>query len=461
MALVAALALVVGGTGHAIQKLQAEPRGGQAEAEKPAGPAFPRDRIPPGSALQRAGQQLPGDQTPGAADVTVSIRLQPGVTPEFLQKAIVWLLEAQQRDGGWGAGSHNRQDVLDPHAVPADPATTSFVLMALVRAGHTPVEGEYKAAVRRGTEFLVKRIEDYPSSGPKITDLTSTQPQTKLGPLVDTSMAAQYLAKVLAKLPADDPLHKRVDQALEKCLAKLQASQKPDGSWAEGGWAPVLQSANACNAIELAKAVGKKVDQSVLNRARDYQKGNFDAKTGRADAGKAAGVELYALSGAQRANAGEARAAQEILDQARQEGRVGADAPVSRSSLIQAGVNEKDADRLAKAATDSREQARRLGDEQLLQGFGNNGGEEFYSYLMTSESLVILGGDDWHGWNQKIHDRLAKVQNKDGSWAGHHCITSPTFCTAAVVACLMTDRDAELLRKIAQEHKPPAAKPAR
>jgi hypothetical protein len=265
-------------------------------------------------------------------------------------------------------------------------------------------------------------------------------------------MASQYLAKVLPKIPADDPLHGRVDNALEKCLVKLQGSQRDDGSWAEGGWAPVLQSAFACNAIEQAKAVGKKVDDKVLERARGYQKGNFDAKTGQVDAKAGAGVQLYALAGSQRANAGEARAADELVTRAKTEGKVAADAPVNQATLEQAGVNEEDAQRLAKASTDNAAQTAQLGNARLLQGFGNNGGEEFFSFLMTSESLVIVGGEEWTKWDAKMHDMLAKVQNEDGSWSGHHCITSPTFCTAAVVSCLTTDREAELLRQIAAEH---------
>ncbi len=405
-------------------------------------------------ALEKDGSGRGVEQViqPGGADAAAG-KLQPGEIPPFVTKGIIWLLEAQHPDGGWGGGSHSAQEVRDPHGVKVDPGTTAFVLMALVRAGHTPTEGQYKASVRKGTEMLAKLIEDYPDAGPKITDITGTQPQAKLGPLVDTSMVSQYLAKVLPKIPVDDPLYKRVDKALEKCLVKLQGSQKDDGSWAEGGWAPVLQSAFAGNAIELAKAVGKKVDNKVLDRARGYQKRNFDAETGRADAAAGAGVELYALSSSQRANAGEARAAEDILAKAKIEGKVAADAPVSPATLQQAGVEEKDAQRLAKASTDNRAQTIRLDDAQLLQGFGNNGGEEFYSFLMTSESLVIVGGGDWTKWDAKMHDMLGKVQNNDGSWSGHHCITSPTFCTAAVVACLTTDRDAEFLRQIAAEHK--------
>jgi hypothetical protein len=81
-----------------------------------------------------------------------------------------------------------------------------------------------------------------------------------------------------------------------------------------------------------------------------------------------------------------------------------------------------------------------------LSGFGNNGGEEFLSYMLTSESLVLQGGDAWPKWKQKMHTRMAKIQIANGSWTGHHCITSPVFCTAAVVQCLTADRDEELLR---------------
>jgi hypothetical protein len=35
---------------------------------------------------------------------------------------------------------------------------------------------------------------------------------------------------------------------------------------------------------------------------------------------------------------------------------------------------------------------------------------------------------------------LTRVQDKDGSWSGHHCITGKTFCTATALLVLMADR---------------------
>jgi hypothetical protein len=47
-------------------------------------------------------------------------------------------------------------------------------------------------------------------------------------------------------------------------------------------------------------------------------------------------------------------------------------------------------------------------------------------------------------------ERLQKIQNTDGSWSGHHCITSPVFCTSAVLLTLAADRDARMLRETAK-----------
>ena len=83
--------------------------------------------------------------------------------------------------------------------------------------------------------------------------------------------------------------------------------------------------------------------------------------------------------------------------------------------------------------------------DDVLRGFGNNGGEEFLSFMMTSESLVVAGGEDWEAWYAKMYNLLSSIQNNDGSWSGHHCITSPVFCTAAVVMAMLADRDRAML----------------
>jgi hypothetical protein len=300
-------------------------------------------------------------------------------------------------------------------------------------------------------EYLLTTVEQAPTEGPLITNIEGTQPQAKLGRYVDTAMTSQYLSRVLPLVKSDEALHKRVNTAIDKCLVKLQLSQQADGSWSQGGgWAPVLQSSLSCSALEIAAANGKKVDKAILDKARDYQKGNFDQTSGRVSSSAAAGVELYSFNGSFRANAADAKEAEDRFELAKEEGRLPATAPMSEDSLKIAGVGDKAARKLAAAAQQNLAQIARLDDEKLLAGFGNNGGEEYLSYMMTSETLVIAGGKKFNDWNGKMAERLEKVQNGDGSWSGHHCITSPVFCTAAAVQCLTAENDAEFLNAMAK-----------
>ncbi len=393
----------------------------------------------------------PAHSSPFAARQTaVRAEVEPAALTPFLGKGLSWLVKAQHANGGWGAGSHAAQQLRDPHGVKTDPATTAFVGLALLRSGHTPDSGSYREPLRRATKFLVDAVRNSSDTGPLVTDLSGTQLQTKLGRYVDTALTTQFLSRVLTTLTPDDELHAPVDAALDKCLRKLAMVQGEDGSASGGGWAPVLQSSLALSALEMAGGAGKAVDAALLDRARGYGKGAYLTGSNRAAAGDAAGVELYSYSGAQRAAAVEARIASEAVAAAKRKGVLAPDAEVSEKNLADLGVPNARAAAAAYRQLEAQD-SRIIADDQLLSGFGSNGGEEFLSYLLTSESMVLSGSDEWPTWNGRMRERLAAIQNPDGSWSGHHCITSPVFCTAAVLLCLTADRDAEVLRSLAQK----------
>jgi len=213
----------------------------------------------------------------------------------------------------------------------------------------------------------------------------------------------------------------------------------------------VLQSSVATNSLELAQAAGKKVDKERLAKARHALKSNFKRDTGDVDAKARAGVKLYAFGAAQRSNAAEARAANDLIAEAKREGKLAEDAEVTVDNLRGIGVERSKAETLAEADQDVKRQNEQLNDEEMLRGFGNNGGEEYLSYMLSSESLVITSGEGWAKWRDKMHKRLAKSQQNDGSWTGHHCITSSVFCAAAVAQCITADHDGEILLKIARQ----------
>jgi hypothetical protein len=86
--------------------------------------------------------------------------------------------------------------------------------------------------------------------------------------------------------------------------------------------------------------------------------------------------------------------------------------------------------------------AGKLDNEQFFRGFGSMGGEEFVSYLNISDSLIRTRDETWTKWNGKIRERLLKLQNQDGTWAGHHCITGRVACTSAAVLTILAERTA-------------------
>lgn len=357
------------------------------------------------------------------------------------QRGLDWLVQAQADNGGFGCGTHARQDIVDPHAVSTDPATSAMVGMALLRMGNTPDKGAYATQMKRVTEYLLTQVEGAPKNARNVTQLTGTQIQAKLGANIDVALTAQFLSNLMAKLGEKHPMHLRAMRALNSCVAMIQRSQNADGSVQGDGWAGVLQSSFAASALESAKAQGAEVDDEALDLARTYQKSNFDANTGSVATDRAAGITLYAVSGSTRNSAAEAREVNERVERAKKEGKVAPSAPVNTKTLEDAGYTRTEAEKLNTAYQVYNAAKVQAQDERVINGFGNNGGEEFLSFLQTGESLVIAKDNGWKNWYQQTTGRLTRIQNNDGSWNGHHCITSPVFCTATSLLILSVNND--------------------
>lgn len=361
------------------------------------------------------------------------------------QRALNWLVSAQSQDGGYGAGAHARQDIRDPHAVATDPATTAMVGMAILRMGSTVDKGPHAAQVKKLTDYLLRHVEQAGPNATNITEVRGTQIQSKLGANIDVALTTQYLSNLSAKLGQQHPMKGRVLQAMNICTGIIQRGQNKDGSMQGDGWAGVLQSSFAASALESAKSQGAVVDDRALQQARDYNKANFDANKGTVATERAAGITLYAVSGSTRNAAVEAREATEKMEKARNEGKVPAAAPVTVDNLREAGLSDAEAERLNTAYQVYNAAKQQAQEERVLTGYGNNGGEEFLSFLQTGESMIIAKDNGWRNWYGATTDRLLAIQNNDGSWHGHHCITSPVFCTATSLLILSINNDIEQL----------------
>jgi hypothetical protein len=332
-----------------------------------------------------------------------------------VEKGAKWLASVQGNDGGWGQDGGETSYVRQGERLESngnDIANTAVAVLALRRAGK-----EYQANVDRGLAFILARVEKSPVEGLALTTMSGTQIQRKLGPYIDTFLTSMLLSEVDGTL-TDAKLNGRVRVALEKCVAKIQRNQQSDGSWnVGGGWAPVLGTSMASRSLDVARQKGVRVDENTVAKAEVYARdavvesrpvGGVGAGSGRTIAASApaaaAGVALY-----QNGQALEAMTRTE-------------------------SDRKKNAPKIAEITS-------QLADQRFVDGYGSMGGEEFFSYLNISDGLRRAGGEPWNKWHAQITQKILTLQNNDGTWAGHHCITGRVATTSAAMLNLTVDRE--------------------
>jgi hypothetical protein len=355
--------------------------------------------------------------------------------PREVARGVQWLVAHQLRDGGWGQGDESATMGNDMSAQrdSANVADSSMALLALARAGHTPGRGEHRAAALRGVDYVLRQIEAADADSLSVTSVQGTRVQAKIGTYVDTFASLLLLTELKDAMP-DAAGNARVERALAKVLRKVERNQSEDGAFGNRGWAPALTQALASKGMNRAAQGGAAVSERALERAE--RKAQDDYLSGDA-AAEAAGVELYAGA----ANLGAMRDAlrtrkdkKERWTKQAEAAPASPEAATARRALEQTAVAERAAD----AA--QRDLVGRLADPDFVRGFGSNGGEEFLSYMLVSEGLLEKGGKDFERWHSAITKLVQNVQNADGSWTGHHCITGRTFCTATALLVLLGDR---------------------
>src|SRR5262249_2935831 len=100
------------------------------------------------------------------ARVEMKFAVKPKELSPAVKKGIEYLVKAQQDDGGWKQGggwrvgnAANGGRIEGPKVEdPSDIGNTALALLALVRAGNTPTEGEYKEAVKKGLKFVIDKV---------------------------------------------------------------------------------------------------------------------------------------------------------------------------------------------------------------------------------------------------------------------------------------------------------------
>jgi hypothetical protein len=339
-----------------------------------------------------------------------------------------WLVSVQGKDGGWGQDGGETSYVRQGERLEStgnDVANTAVAAEALLHTGNTPTAGPYRESLQRAMRFILAHVDNSPADGLAVTDVRGTQIQRKLGPYIDTFLTSKLLAEMDGRM-GDAQANLRVRHSLEKCVTKIEKNQLKDGSWnVAGGWAPILGTSLASQSLYAAKAKGVAVTQMAMVRADAYTTATAAPPAG------VAGSEGGFGSGA---------------------GVFGGLAAHAEVSAVSAGVplykRAQEMEQLSRTEADRKKNApainaieKELSDPRFLAGFGSIGGEEFFSYLNISDSLHRAGGEPWHRWNRGMTAKLLTLQNEDGTWAGHHCITGRVAVTSAAILMLMVDRE--------------------
>lgn len=323
---------------------------------------------------------------------------------DAIERGLEFLASSQSPNGGYGQDGRDPRSGTRLESQGQDVANTAMVALALIRAGTSPTDGRYTDCLLGAVNFILESIEKAPAEGLAVTDRTGTQIQRKLGANVDTFLSAMVLTELKGRMP-DDKGEARLEQALAKCIAKIEAHQGADGSWNSGnGWAPVISTSLASRSLFEARSKGMKVSGEVLRRVDELNEREFDRDAGSFDMGRgSAGVQLYKVA--------------QAYEQATR-----TEESVARNEQLVAAAEEL------------------FSSERFQAGFGSMGGEEFISYMNISDSLARKADDNWRRWNVGIKERLLAIQNEDGSWAGHHCITGRIACTSGALITLLTER---------------------
>ncbi len=335
-----------------------------------------------------------------------------------VEKGVKWLASVQGKDGGWGQDGGETSYVRQGEHLESngnDVANTAVAAEALLHAGR-----EYREQLQKAVDFILARVEQSPELGLAVTNVTSTQIQRKLGPYIDTFLTSKLLAELDGTM-GDEQTNARVRRGLQKCVAKIEKNQLKDGSWnIAGGWAPILGTSMASRSLFIAEQKGLMISPNVKYKVDEYSHNGASASPG---VGSGVGGGVMAGTSAMTVTV---------------DGSAGVNLYSSAQKLEQ--FSRTDVDR-AKNKKEIKAIQEQLADPKFVAGYGSMGGEEFFSYLNISDGLHRTGGPEWVKWNSEVKAKILKLQNEDGTWSGHHCITGRVAVTSAAVLTLIADRE--------------------
>jgi len=307
------------------------------------------------------------------ATATVSVESEAAV-----RKALSWLKKAQNQDGSLGVDVGSNSDI----------GCTSMAGLAMLAHGSTTLVGVNRGHLVRMRKFILRTVDAMPAAD--ITNATGTQLQNKIGRHGHSFFAALFLSQLMG----EGSEYSVVLRALKRVVDVITRAQLSNGDWGQESWAPTLGTVMGWVSLRAAGLAGLAVGTAPEKTAEhliEKMKQGMQANQGWMHNlyKNATGIRVFYEMGME-------------------------DTAIAKTALQEV---------LHLVTKDN-------------TPFTQAGGEEFLAFHLITETMLQTGGKEWNTWFPVVRDKLVAVQNRDGSWTGHHCITSRTFCTAAAVLVL-------------------------
>jgi len=282
-------------------------------------------------------------------------------TEQAIESSLEWLVQHQSQDGGWYGRSFVDLCKHDPCTQVAEAeyeiAMTGLALLCLINGGSTLEIGPYKESVRRGVEFLQKRLQDM---GKFAVGSGFYMYQHALG--------AQALVEAYGT--SGDPV---VKEAAQRSLDFLVFAQHPE----EGGWRYVAReypdtSVSGWQVLCIASALKAGLRVSGLKAAREW----FD---------KVTEPSYYRVG------------YQSPTDAPSREGRMTAVGMVARQAL----------------GSPYNDPMLRLGAYFCMERLPRPEGFDLYFSYYATLALFQIGGEEWKQWNKAMTAALLARIHRD------------------------------------------------
>ena len=208
-------------------------------------------------------------------------------------------------------------------------------------------------------------------------------------------LAALFLAEVYGEAGlADEAI--RVE--LRRLIDRICKAQLPDGTWGDDSWAPVLGTVLGWECLRSAHSAGFAVNALAREAGGSLLKKLSDQKLAKGNNWMHTFYKEAACL------------------------RVLRSLQLDRDPVFDETVK------------------RLLGIAQGSNPYQQAGGEEFLAFYLVSECLMKDEQPERTSWQPLITPKIITIQNRDGSWTGHHCITDRTFCTSCALLTLMAPK---------------------